>query len=137
MNIKLWSTLAAFILLSTMSGSLFAGNFIAGNCTWGVDQVKGGVPWQGNAYEWCKTAASKAVVDNNQSIGSIVVYPSYNSTYGKNGHVGIVTGKDEMRSMNDLAGLNKWTNGRKISGFPKKAAPANPSCYIHYKENLK
>ena len=121
-----------------------AGTFYAGQCTWGVASVKGdpikdgsgrvvdySLPWGGNAVDWCRNAAPYARVDNQQTLGAIVVF-SGPTVYG---HVGIVTGTNQMRSMNDTGGVGVWTYNRSISTFPRVAAPLTPSCYIHYRED--
>jgi surface antigen len=124
--------------LLVVSATAYAGNFTKGYCTWGVDFVKGGVPWQGSAAQWCtnasmaSTKARPIVVNNTESVGAIVVFSGPTS----DGHVGIITSPGIMKSMNDMNGLNNW-NIRAVKDFPKAKSPISPSCYIHYKENLK
>ncbi|MCX7066650.1 MAG: CHAP domain-containing protein [Methylococcales bacterium] len=131
-------------VLSATTSVAVAGAFYAGYCTWGVAQVKGNgwLPWSGDAQDWCKTAQKAAKdmgkkadfsVNFKEKVGAIVVFPGWKAN--PLGHVGIITKSGVMKSMNDLDGKYNWTYNRAISGFPKKASPVKPSCYIYYNMN--
>lgn len=119
----------SFTLVCNVS---FAGTFPGGYCTYGVQQIKGSIPWSGNAASWYYNAKSKGYsVGSQPKKGAIVVFPGPSSA----GHVGVITNSDTkkpvMKSMN-VAGLWKWTTGP-ISEFPNKKKPIKPTGYIYYK----
>ncbi|WP_295443439.1 CHAP domain-containing protein [uncultured Thiodictyon sp.] len=93
-------TMTALACLAPVS--LFA--FDTGYCTYGVDLIKGGVPWTGDAQYWYKNAQNvlgTASVGNTPIVGAIIVYKG--GTYG---HVGVVSQVDADGKVSKVIDMN-------------------------------
>ena len=134
---KLLALMSASVLIVSVS-VLFAGTFPAGYCTSGVAQIKGGIPWAGNAYQWYANAKNAGIpVGTQAKVGAIVVFPG--NAVSSVGHVGVVTslvnGQPVMKSMNDVDGFNKWTT-RPVANYASSKVKVTPTGYIYYKLEL-
>lgn len=130
---NLWAAIMVLVLSFTLVCSASAAKFPAGWCTYGVEKIKGSIPWNGNAASWYANAKAMGYgVGSKPKKGAIVVFPGPDSR----GHVGVIvnssTKDPAMKSMNDLDGLGRYTT-RSISGFPNKKRPIKPTGYIYYK----
>lgn len=135
---KVLFTMVFLIILAPIYSQ--AGTFTAGNCTWGVSQIKGGIPWSGHAFEWYSNAKKAGYpVGLTPKKGAIVVFPGGKENRASNvGHVGVVVSEDRdvknpvMKSMNDVAGFNKWTT-RGVYEYANRQNRVKPIGYIYYK----
>ncbi len=121
---------------------------LVGQCTAGMRLVKGGytksgrvyggVPWNGDAYEWYSNASNSSDPDvsvgSTPRVGAIIVWGINSSKGIYLGHVGVLTKKVNgvwyYRAMNDSDGKGNWSY-RKVSDFHVTIVG-----YIYYKLNL-